>query len=67
MVIAILLITIAIFFLIGMPIAFALGAGASVAILWEGALPISIVAQRMFFGLDSWLLMAIRCSCWQAS
>ncbi len=59
MVIAILLITIAIFFLIGMPIAFALGAGASVAILWEGALPISIVAQRMFFGLDSWLLMAI--------
>ena len=57
--IAVLLIAIAISFLIGMPIAFALGAGASIAILWEGALPITIVAQRMFFGLDSWLLMAI--------
>jgi C4-dicarboxylate transporter DctM subunit len=58
-VIVVLLAAIVLFFVLGVPIAFALGAGASVAILWEGNLPISIVAQRMFFGLDSWLLMAI--------
>ena len=57
--IAVLFIAIGLLLVIGMPIAFALGAGASIAILWEGTLPISIVAQRMFFGLDSWLLMAI--------
>jgi C4-dicarboxylate transporter DctM subunit len=57
--IVVLLAAIALLFVIGVPIAFALGAGASIAILWEGGLPISIVAQRMFFGLDSWLLMAI--------
>ena len=57
--IAILLIAIVVLFLIGVPIAFAIGAGATIAILWEGTLPVSIVAQRMFFGLDSWLLMAI--------
>ena len=57
--IAILIIAIVVFFLIGMPIAFAIGAGSTIAILWDGGLPISIVAQRMFFGLDSWLLMAI--------
>lgn len=57
--IVVLLAAIALLFVIGVPIAFALGAGASIAILWEGSLPISIVAQRMFFGLDSWLLMAI--------
>ncbi|MEE3274385.1 MAG: TRAP transporter large permease, partial [Acidobacteriota bacterium] len=57
--IAILVIAIVVFFLIGMPIAFAIGAGSTIAILWDGTLPISIVAQRMFFGLDSWLLMAI--------
>ena len=57
--IAILLIAIVVLFLIGVPIAFAIGAGATIAILWEGTLPVSIVAQRMFFGLDSWLLIPL--------
>ena len=57
--IAVLLLAIVVCLVVGMPIAFALGAGSAIAILWDGNLPISIVAQRMFFGLDSWLLMAI--------
>ncbi len=56
---AVLFVSIVVLFLFGMPIAFALGTGTTIAILWEGNLPLSIVAQRMFFGLDSWLLMAI--------
>lgn len=55
----VLFVSIVVLFLIGMPIAFALGTGTTIAILWEGNLPLSVVAQRMFFGLDSWLLMAI--------
>ncbi len=56
---AVLFVSIVVLFLIGMPIAFALGTGTTIAILWDGNLPLSVVAQRMFFGLDSWLLMAI--------
>jgi C4-dicarboxylate transporter DctM subunit len=45
--------------LIGTPIAFAMGAGSLAALLWSGSIPLTILTQRMFVGLDSWLLMAI--------
>ena len=57
--IGLLLITIVVFFIIGMPIAFALGSGALIALLFGSDLPLMLIPQRMFFGLDSWLLMAI--------
>lgn len=57
--IAVLFIFIAIFLLIGMPIAFAMGTGSLLALLWDGDLPLVLIPQKMFFGLDSYLLMAI--------
>lgn len=57
--IGLLFITIVVFFIIGMPIAFALGSGALIALLFGSDLPLMLIPQRMFFGLDSWLLMAI--------
>jgi C4-dicarboxylate transporter DctM subunit len=42
-----------------MPIAFSMGTGALLALLWEGRLPLVLIPQKMFFGLDSWLLLAI--------
>lgn len=55
----VLFISILILFLIGMPIAFALGTGTLFALVFQGELPLMLIPQRMFFGLDSWLLMAI--------
>ena len=57
--VAVLFICIAIFLLIGMPIAFAMGTGALLALLSNGELPLGLIPQRMFLGLDSWLLLAI--------
>ncbi len=57
--IGLLFITIVVFFIIGMPIAFALGSGSLIALLFGSDLPLMLIPQRMFFGLDSWLLMAI--------
>lgn len=48
-----------IFFLIGVPIAVAIGLAAIVGIQVDGRLPLLLVAQRMFAGLDSFPLMAI--------
>ena len=57
--ISILLISIVLFSLIGMTIAFAMGTGTLVALVFGSDLPLMIIPQRMFFGLNSWLLMAI--------
>ena len=57
--VALLLISILLFFLIGMPIAFAMGTGTLVALVFGSEIPLMIIPQRMFFGLNSWLLMAI--------
>jgi len=48
-----------IFFLIGMPLAFAIGMSGLFSVLVGGNLPLTLVPQRMFFGLDNWLIMAI--------
>ena len=48
-----------IFFLLGVPVAVALGLAAIVGIEASGRLPLLLVAQRMFVGLDSFPLMAI--------
>ena len=57
--VALLLISILLFFLIGMPIAFAMGTGTLVALVFGSEIPLMIIPQRMFLGLNSWLLMAI--------
>lgn len=48
-----------IFFLMGVPIAVSIGLSAIVGIEIEGRLPLLLIAQRMFVGLDSFPLMAI--------
>lgn len=55
----VLFISIAIFFVIGMPIAFALGLGSLFTLLTDPSLPMVLVPQRMFTALDSWPILAI--------
>ncbi|KIC48044.1 TRAP transporter large permease [Tateyamaria sp. ANG-S1] len=52
-------VSLAIFFLIGVPIAVAIGLAAIVGISAQERLPLLLVAQRMFAGIDSFPLMAI--------
>ena len=59
MTLAILFTSIVVLFLTGMPIAFAIGISSLIAILFDGNIPITLLTQRMFFGLDSWLMMSI--------
>ncbi len=55
----VLFISIAICFVIGMPIAFALGLGSLFTLLTDPSLPLVLVPQRMFTALDSWPILAI--------
>lgn len=55
----ILLVSLVALFLIGVPIAFALGLGSLFALLADPSLPLVLVPQRMFTALDSWPIMAI--------
>lgn len=47
------------FFIIGVPIAIALGFASVVALLYSGDVSLLLVAQRMFVAIDSFSLMAI--------
>src|SRR6185503_20182734 len=47
------------FLLANVPIALALGGAAVLALLWEGQIPLLIVPQRIFTGVDSFPLLAI--------
>jgi len=51
--------SILIFFIIGVPIAFAVGSGTLLAVIFSGDLPLTLVSQRIFVALDNWILMAI--------
>lgn len=51
--------TFVIFLLLGVPIAFTLGAAAVLSLLWEGQIPLLVVPQRIFTGVDSFPLLAI--------
>ncbi|MGY6409832.1 MAG: TRAP transporter large permease [Alkalilacustris sp.] len=51
--------SLAILFLMGVPIAVAIGLASVIGIEAHGRLPLLLVAQRMFTGLDSFPLMAI--------
>lgn len=51
--------SLAIFFLLGVPIAVAIGLASIIGIIASDRLPLLLVAQRMFTGLDSFPLMAI--------
>ncbi len=55
----VLFISLLVFFLIGMPVAFALGIGSLFALIGDNSLPLVLVPQRMFTALDSWPLMAL--------
>lgn len=57
--IIVLFVSIALFFIIGMPIAFAMGIGTMFAMIFEGVIPLVLVPQKMFTALDSWLIMAV--------
>ena len=48
-----------IFLFLGVPIAFCLGAGSILAILIKGTIPATLVAQKLFSGVNSFSLMAI--------
>ncbi|MCU0906364.1 MAG: TRAP transporter large permease [Rhodobacteraceae bacterium] len=54
-----LVLSLAIFFLLGVPIAVAIGLASIIGIEASDRLPLLLVAQRMFTGLDSFPLMAI--------
>ena len=41
------------------PLVFSMGLGATVALLWDGSVPLVIIVQRMFAGSDSTTLLAI--------
>lgn len=56
---AALALSLAIFFLAGVPIAVAIGLASVIGIEANGRLPLLLVAQRMFTGIDSFPLMAI--------
>lgn len=51
--------SLAILFLMGVPIAVAIGLASVIGIEAQGRLPLLLVAQRMFTGIDSFPLMAI--------
>ena len=55
----ILFISMLIFFITGVPIAFALGVSTLCAMMYLGNLPLVVVPQRMFVALDSWVVIAI--------
>ena len=44
---------------IGVPVAFALGGGALLAILWNGSLPLIALPKYLFSGMDVFALMAV--------
>jgi C4-dicarboxylate transporter, DctM subunit len=48
-----------IFFIIGVPIAVALGLASAVAVWWTGDIPLLILVQRAFTSIDSFPLMAV--------
>lgn len=47
------------FLLVNVPIALTLGAAAVFALLWDGSIPLLVVPQRIFTGVDSFPLLAI--------
>ncbi len=55
----ILLGTVAVGFASGLPVAFALGLGCMIYLLMAGDINIAVVAQRMIFGIDSFLLLSV--------
>lgn len=52
-------VSLAVFILLGVPIAVALGLSSAIAVLWAGEIPIIILVQRVFSSIDSFPLMAI--------
>ena len=48
-----------VFLLANVPIALSLGGAAVLALLWEGQIPLLVVPQRIFTGVDSFPLLAI--------
>lgn len=55
----VLLIALATFIILNVPIAFSIGGAALLAIYMQGHIPFFIVAQKMFTGMDSFPLLAI--------
>lgn len=54
-----LLVCIVVLLLIGVPIAYVMGTGSMFYLIQDGGMPLALIPQKMFNGVDSWLLMAI--------
>ncbi|MFZ4711622.1 MAG: TRAP transporter large permease subunit, partial [Zwartia sp.] len=59
MLIAALVVSFIAFVALGIPIAFAMGAASVTFLMLEGRLPLALIAQRLFAGIDSFPLMAV--------
>jgi len=59
MILAILMVAFLFFLVIGVPIAFVLGLTPLVVLIGKGQTPVILVAQRIFTGMDSTILMAV--------
>ncbi len=44
---------------LSMPVAFSLGASSTIVLMYQGKIPLDVIVQRMFAGVDSFPLMAI--------
>jgi C4-dicarboxylate transporter DctM subunit len=55
----ILIIGIVLFTLLGVPIGYVLGISSMLALLYEGSLPLIVIPQKFFTGIDSFPIMAI--------
>lgn len=55
----VLLIALAVLIVLNVPIAFSIGAAAALAIWFNGRIPLFVVTQKMFTGMDSFALLAI--------
>ena len=57
--IAALIIFLALFLVLGVPVAFAIGLSGMAALIVDGQIPFEIIPQRAFAALNSWALMAV--------
>ena len=57
--ITILFISIVVLLIIGVPVAFSLGGGALLAVLWQGTIPLIALPKYMFSGIDIFAIMAV--------
>jgi C4-dicarboxylate transporter DctM subunit len=51
--------TLALLLIVGVPVSFAIGLSCLIQLLVNGSIPLTIIPQRIYIGMDSFTLMAI--------